>query len=37
MKAFFDNQQEQHMRDQAEKLLNEGAGGAKPAHKKPAS
>jgi hypothetical protein len=25
------------MRDQAEKLLNEGAGGAKPAHKKPAS
>ena len=23
--AFFDNQQEQHMRDEAEKLLNEGA------------
>jgi len=35
--AFFDNQQEQHMREQVEKLLNEGAGGAKPAHKKPAS
>jgi peroxiredoxin len=31
--AFFDNQQEQHMRDEAEKLLNEGAGKAKPAHK----
>ncbi len=31
--AFFDNQQEQHMRDQAEKLLNEGAGQPKPAHK----
>jgi peroxiredoxin len=30
--AFFDNQQEQHMRDEAEKLLNEGAGNAKPAH-----
>lgn len=28
--AFFDNQQEQHMRDEAEKLLNEGA---KPARK----
>jgi peroxiredoxin len=27
--AFFDNQQEQHMREQAEKLLNEG----KPSHK----
>ena len=24
--AFFDNQQEQHMRDEVEKLLNEGAG-----------
>jgi peroxiredoxin len=35
--AFFDNQQEQHMREQAEKLLNEGAGNAKPAHKKHAS
>jgi peroxiredoxin len=35
--AFFDNQQEQHMRDQAEKLLNEGSGQAKTAHKKPAS
>ena len=32
--AFFDNQQEQHMRDEAEKLLNEGAGKAKPAHKR---
>ena len=31
--AFFDNQQEQHMRDEAEKLLSEGAGKAKPAHK----
>lgn len=31
--AFFDNQQEQHMRDEAEKLLNEGGGKAKPAHK----
>jgi peroxiredoxin len=31
--AFFDNQQEQHMREQAEKLLNEGGGNAKPAHK----
>jgi peroxiredoxin len=30
--AFFDNQQEQHMRDEAEKLLNEGGGKAKPAH-----
>jgi peroxiredoxin len=29
---FFDNQQEQHMRDEAEKLLNEGVGKAKPAH-----
>jgi len=35
--SFFDNQQEQHMRDQAEKLLNEDGGKAKPAHKKPAS
>jgi peroxiredoxin len=34
--AFFDAQQEQHMRDEAEKLLNEGSGKAKPAHK-PAS
>ncbi len=34
--GFFDNQQEQHMRDEAEKLLNEGAAKAKPAHK-PAS
>jgi peroxiredoxin len=33
---FFDNQQEQHMRDEADKLLSEGAGQAKPAHK-PAS
>ena len=31
--GFFDNQQEQHMREEAEKLLNEGAGKAKPAHK----
>src|SRR5277367_739642 len=31
--AFFDNQQEQHMREQAEKLLNEGGGNTKPAHK----
>ena len=31
--SFFDNQQEQHMRDEAEKLLNEGAGKDKPAHK----
>jgi peroxiredoxin len=31
--AFFDNQQEQHMRDEAQKLLNEGGGNAKPAHK----
>lgn len=30
--GFFDNQQEQHMRDEAEKLLNEGAVKAKPAH-----
>jgi peroxiredoxin len=30
--AFFDSQQEQHMRDEAQKLLNEG-GNAKPAHK----
>ena len=35
--SFFDNQQEQHMRDEAEKLLNEDGGKAKPAHKKPAS
>ena len=36
--AFFaDAQQEQHMRDEVEKLLNEGGGKAKPAHKKPAS
>jgi len=35
--AFFDNQQEQHMRDEAEKLLNEGAGKAKPKHKTRAS
>jgi peroxiredoxin len=34
--GFFDNPQEKHMRDEAEKLLNEGAGKAKPAHK-PAS
>jgi peroxiredoxin len=31
--AFFDNQQEQHMREEAQKLLNEGGGNAKPAHK----
>jgi peroxiredoxin len=32
--AFFDNQQEQHMRDEAEKLLNEGGPvKTKPAHK----
>jgi peroxiredoxin len=32
--AFFDNQQEQHMRDEVEKLLNEGgAVKAKPTHK----
>lgn len=36
--AFFaDNQQEQHLRDEVDKLLNEGGGKAKPAHKKPAS
>jgi peroxiredoxin len=37
--AFFDNQQEQHIREEAEKLLNEGGAKAKPApaHKKPAS
>ncbi len=29
---FFDNQQEQHMRDEAEKLLSESVGKAKPAH-----
>lgn len=33
---FFDAQQEQHMRDEAEKLLNEGGVKAKPAHKTPA-
>jgi peroxiredoxin len=32
--AFFDNQQEQHMRDEAEKLLNEGGAKVKPAAKK---
>ena len=32
--AFFDDQQKQHMRDEAEKLLNEGAG-SQPAHKSP--
>ena len=31
--AFFDDHQEQHMRDEAEKLLNEGAGKSKPGHK----
>jgi peroxiredoxin len=31
--AFFDNQQEQHMREEAQKLLNEGAGNSKPSHK----
>lgn len=31
--AFFDNNQEQHMRDEIEKLLNEGGNKAKPAHK----
>ena len=35
--AFFDNQQEQHMRDEVEKLLNEGGAKAKPAHKKSGS
>jgi peroxiredoxin len=37
--AFFDNQEQQHIREQAEKLLNESGGKAKPsaAHKKPAS
>jgi peroxiredoxin len=30
---FFDNQQEQHMREEAEKLLNEGGVKAKPARK----
>jgi peroxiredoxin len=34
--AFFDNQQEQHMRDEAEKLLNETGVKHKPAHKTPA-
>jgi len=34
--AFFDNQQEQHMRDEAEKLLNEGAVKPKSANKTPA-
>jgi len=32
--AFFDNQQEQHMRDEVEKLLNEGGAKVKPAAKK---
>jgi peroxiredoxin len=31
--AFFDAQQEQHMRDEVEKLLSEGGSKAKPAHK----
>lgn len=35
--AFFNNQQEQHMRDEVEKLLNEGAGGKSKAHKTHAS
>jgi peroxiredoxin len=35
--AFFDNQQEQHMRSEVEKLLNEGAHKTKAAHKTPAS
>ncbi len=36
--AFFDAQQEQHMRDEVEKLLNEGGGVKhKPAHKTHAS
>jgi peroxiredoxin len=36
--SFFDNQQEQHMRDEVEKLLNEGGPAkTKPAHKQPAS
>ncbi len=36
--AFFDNQQEQHMRDEAEKLLNEGGPvKSKATHKTPAS
>ncbi len=35
--AFFDNQQEQHMRDEVEKLLNEGGAKAKPAAKKSGS
>jgi len=34
--GFFDSQQEKHMRDEVEKLLNEGAVKAKPTHK-PAS
>jgi len=35
--AFFDANQEQHMRDEVTKLLIEGGGKAKPAHKTPAS
>jgi thiol-disulfide isomerase/thioredoxin len=35
--AFFDNQQEQHMRAEAEKLLNEGAVKPKSANKTPAN
>lgn len=35
--AFFDSQQEQHMRAEVEKLLSEGGGKAKPRHKTPAS
>jgi len=35
--GFFDSQQKQHMRDEAEKLLNEGGVKAKPAHKTSAS
>ena len=35
--AFFDAQQEQHIRAEAEKLLNEGGVKAKPAHKTPAN
>lgn len=35
--SFFDNQQEQHMRDEVEKLLNEGSGKPKPGHKTHAS
>jgi peroxiredoxin len=36
--SFFDDKQDQHMRDEIEKLLNEGGSTkAKPAHKTPAS